>query len=268
MGVLRVAARIGRVPRHWLLSSGCPAPMRHRLCSILAVAASVVTAACSLDFLEAGKGLGFELVSIDVEPPDGEPPIVEVGDTLLLSARGRGTGLLALFSYDRLLDATWRASPSDLASVAELPQPRGEDSTTPTRARFHGVAPGIASAQVSARRVTGILDVRVIPGVARIDLAPLVQPVRVGDTVDVIGVASDSDGRPIPQLPLRFQADSGLVDAGRVANGIRVTAADTGSFGLTARFRRVTGSIVLRVTRRGPNESASAARSAGAASRR
>ena len=268
MGVLRVGARIGRVHRHWLLSSGRPAPVRHRLCSILVVAASVVTAACSLDFLAAGKGLGFELVSIDVEPPDGEPPIVEVGDTLLLSARGRGTGLLALFSYDRLLDATWRTSPSDLGSIEPLPQPPREDSTTPTRARLHGLAAGIASVRVSARRVTGILDVRVIPGVARIDLAPLVQPVRVGDTVDVIGVASDTDGRPIPQLPLRFHADSGLVDAGRVANGIRVTAPDTGSFVLTARFRRVTGSIVLRVTRRGPNESASAARSAGAASRR
>lgn len=113
-----------------------------------------------------------------------------------------------------------------------------------------------------------MLDVRVIPVVARIDLASLAQPVQVGDTVEVIAVAHDSVGRPIPQLPLRFQADSGLVDAGRVANGIRVTAPDTGSFVLTARFRRVTGSMVLRVTRRGPNESASAARSGGAASRR
>jgi hypothetical protein len=243
--------------------------MLRRSCSILvtAIAAAAVTA-CSLDFLAAGMGLGFELVSIDVEPPDGEPPIVEVGDTLLLSARGRGTGLLALFSYDRLLDATWRTSPSDLGSIEPLPQPPREDSTTPTRARLHGLAPGIASAWVSARRVTGMLDVRVIPVVARIDLAPLSQPVRAGDTVDVIAVAHDSDGRPIPQLPLRFQSDSGLVDAGRVASGIRVTPADTGSFVLTARFRSVTGTIVLRVTRREPNESASAARSAGAASRR
>lgn len=219
----------------------------------VAVFGSIVLTGCSLDFLAVGRGLGFELVAIEVYPAAGEPAIVEVGDTLRLSALGRGAGLLALFNYDRLLDATWRTGHSDLIRVDLLPLPPSQDSTTTTRAIVHGRAPGVATVAVSARQVTGSIDVRVIPPIARIELVPRVERFWVGDTVEVIAVARDDGGRPIPNVPIRFEADSAL-DTDGIGNVVRVTAADAGRFTLTARFRRVTGRLAFTVTRPEPND--------------
>src|SRR5688500_19003092 len=80
---------------------------------------------------------------------------VQVGDTTRLSVLGRVDGLFGLFSYDRVLDATWRSSDPGIARVEKLPPPSRTDSTTPAQVLVRGVAPGTARVTAAARGIVG-----------------------------------------------------------------------------------------------------------------
>ena len=91
-----------------------PFPILRR---IIPPAVALALTACAdltgLDFV------GGHLTSISVD----HGAIVEVGDTVRLSATGSVDGLIGLFSYDRLLDASWAISDPTIAQLQLLPPP-------------------------------------------------------------------------------------------------------------------------------------------------
>lgn len=173
--------------------------------------------------------------------------IVEVGDTVRLSAWGSVDGILGLFSYDRLLDATWAISDPTIAQLQLLPPPPLQDSSTPTRTLVRGRRPGTVTVTATARGLSGGAPVRVIPVVATIQVRTPRDTLAVGDTIVVTATVLDAGGAPILDVPLTFEAGGGAQLASYDASAARVVAIAPGPATVSVRFKRAAGVATILV---------------------
>jgi hypothetical protein len=210
------------------------------------LAAALVPAACAdltgLDFV------GGHLTGIAVD----QGAIVEVGDTVRLTAMGAVDGLIGIFSYDRLLDARWAVSDPAIAQLQLLPPPPPEDSSTFAQVLIRGVKPGTAHVTATARGFTGAATVRVIPLVGAIQVRAVRDTLTVGDTIVVTAAALDVGGVAIGGVPLTFEVGDGLQLRGYDNVSAHVVAIAAGPATISARFRRATGATALVVVPRAP----------------
>jgi hypothetical protein len=215
----------------------------HVLRRIIPLAVALVLTACAdltgLDFV------GGHLTSISVE----HGAIVEVGDTVRLSATGSVDGIIGLLSYDRLLDASWAISDPTIAQLQLLPPPPPppEDSSTPTRTLVRGRRPGTVIVTATARGLSGEAPVRVIPVVATIQVRAVRDTLTVGDTIVVTTSVLDAGGAPILGVPLTFDVGGGAQLIGHDDATARVVAIAIGPATVSVRFRRATGVATLVV---------------------
>ena len=215
-----------------------PFPILRR---IIPPAVALALTACAdltgLDFV------GGHLTSISVD----HGAIVEVGDTVRLSATGSVDGLIGLFSYDRLLDASWAISDPTIAQLQPLPPPPPEDSSTPTRTLVRGRRPGTVTVTATARGLSGEAPVRVIPVVATIQVRAARDTLTVGDTIVVTTAVLDAGGAPILGVPLTFDVGGAAQLDGHDDTSARVVAIAAGPATVSVRFRRATGVATLVV---------------------
>ena len=131
----------------------------YRLRYLVGLSATLGLTACTdltgLDFA------GGRLQSITVRASG--PAVVEVGDTIRLTATGTVDGLLGLFNYAPILDAIWATSDPSVARLEALPPPPVDDPAPSARTLVRGVAPGTARVSASSSGVMGEVTVRVIP---------------------------------------------------------------------------------------------------------
>jgi hypothetical protein len=92
--------------------------------------------------------------------------LVQVGDTIRLSARGKVDGVLGVFSYDRVLDATWSISDPAVASLIPV-KLAVEDSTSGSAVLLRGLKAGGAQVTVTARGVSGARAITVLQRAAQ-----------------------------------------------------------------------------------------------------
>jgi hypothetical protein len=180
---------------------------------------------------------GGHLVSISVS--DGT--LVEVGDTVRVTAIGAVDGLLGLFGYDYVRDARWTVSDPSIARVEAAPPPPPEDSTWNGRALIRGLRPGSVRVMATARGVTGEATVRIIPVVASIPVQSIRDTLAVGDTIVVTAAALDAGGVWIEGVPLTFAVTGGLQLASRNDWSARLVGTAAGPATVSVRFRRAIG---------------------------
>ncbi len=221
-------------------------PLLPILRRIIPPAIALVLTACAdltgLDFV------GGHLTSISVE----HGAVVEVGDTVRLSATGSVDGIIGIFSYDRLLDASWAISDPTIAQLQPLPLPPPQDSSTPTRTLVRGRRPGTVTVTATARGLSGGAPVRVIPVVATIQVRASRDTLAVGDTIVVTTAVLDAGGAPILGVPLAFDVGGAAQLNGHDDTSARVVAIAAGPATVSVRFRRVTGEAALVVVPRSP----------------
>lgn len=214
---------------------------------VLPLAATFLLSGCGdltgLDFLST------RLVSITISADQG--PIVEVSDTIRLTAYGNVEGIAALFSYAPILDAIWATSDATIARIEPLPPPPPEDSFPSARTLVRGMRPGTARVTASSGGITGEVSVRVIPVLGAIRLSPP-NTVMVGDTVRIAAVALEPGGSEVSDVPLTFAATGGVRLNGYDRTGAYVIATAAGPATLSARFRRVAGELAFVVVPRSP----------------
>lgn len=87
--------------------------------------------------------------------------VVKVGDTIRLSTWGKVGGIIGIFSYDRVLDATWSVSDPTIASLASV-KPLPGDTTSGSTVVLRGLRAGRVQVSATARRVTGQTSVSVL----------------------------------------------------------------------------------------------------------
>lgn len=191
---------------------------------------------------------GGHLISIWVD----QGGVVEVGDTLRLTASGNVDGLLGIWSYDPILDARWAVSDPAIAQVVPLPPPPKGDSFPTARTLIRGLRPGAVHVSATARGVRGEAIVRVFPVVATIQMRATRDTLTVGDTVLVTAAALDATGVPLDGVPLRFDVDAGAQFASQDSVSARIVATSAGLVTVTARFRRTRAKIALVVVPRAP----------------
>jgi hypothetical protein len=190
---------------------------------------------------------GGHLTSISV---DGG--IVEVGDTVRLSATGSVDGIIGIFSYDRLLDARWAISDPKIAQLQPLPLPPQQDSSTPTQTLVRGLRPGTVTVTASARGLSGNAPFRVIPVVATIQVRAAHDTIAVGDTIVVTVAVLDAGGAPILGVPITFEVEGAAQLNGYDDTSARVVAITAGPATVSVRFRHATGETALVVVTRSP----------------
>lgn len=173
-------------------------------------------------------------------------PVVEVGDTLRKHATGQVSGVLGIFTYDRVLDAQWSVSDPSVAQLTPVVPPPS-DSTSTASAILRGLRPGTVRITARARGVEGHGSLRVIPVVAEIELRATRQVLAVGDTID-IGVAFlDRARTPIPDLPFQATATGAVRLHDRTSSRIRVIGTAAGPATVTVLFRRHEARVALTV---------------------
>lgn len=190
---------------------------------------------------------GGHLLSISVD--NG---VVEVGDTVRLTAAGNVDGIVGILSYDPVLDARWAVSDSAIALVQALPLPPPEDSFPRARALIRGRRPGAVTVTATARGKSGEATVRVIPVVVTIQVRAARYTLTVGDTIVVTAAALDAGGLPISGVPLTFEVGGGAQLSGLDDTSARVVAITAGPATISVRFRRATGVAALVVLSPGP----------------
>lgn len=126
------------------------------------VAASALMISGCLDFTGLNEvtdtvGGGDGLVSITIYGDS----VIAVGDSMRVTAGGTPSGVLGMFTYDRLLDAVWAPSDPRVASVEARLPPRG-DSLSTTAALVRGLRPGTVQITAAARGKAGHLTVHVV----------------------------------------------------------------------------------------------------------
>jgi hypothetical protein len=217
---------------------------------LLSLAVPLTLAAC-VDFTALNSGLdigGGHLVSISV----AQSSVVEVGDTIRLTATGNLDGLLGMLSYDPILDARWSVSDPTVARLEPLPPPPKEDSFPKARTLIRGMQPGTVHVTATARGLSGEAIVRVFPAVSTIQLLSARDTVAVGDTILVTAAALDASGVQIPDVPLRFEFGAGLQPIAADSVRARVVAIAPGRTTVGAHFRRTTAEISLIVVPSAP----------------
>lgn len=193
---------------------------------------------------------GGRLVSVTVSAPQG--PMVEVGDTIRLTATGQIGGLIGLLNYAPILDAIWATSDATTARIEPLPPPPPEDSFPTARTLIRGVQPGAARITATSGGLTGEATVRVIPTLATIQLSVAQPTIFLGDTVTVAAAAMDGNDIPVPDVPLTFSVSGGASLNGFDRTGARIIATAVGDAAISVRFRRTTGLLTLKVLPRAP----------------
>jgi hypothetical protein len=196
--------------------------------------------ACKLD-LSGLDVYGGQLTGISVSVDGLIGSLPEVGDNMTLSAYGDVDGLAGLLSYDPVYDASWTVSDTTIARVETVPR-HALESRGNSWIRLHALKPGTVQVRATARGKEGTVTVRVIPRVARIDLLPVKDTITVDELTSVAAFARDAADRVITDLPLLFEADSGVwVGPVRPSNNVEVKGLRSGSWTVSARFRGVTG---------------------------
>lgn len=201
-----------------------------------------LTFSACVDIAGLDDMFGAPLLAIGV---DGA--IVEVGDTVRVTAMGEVGGIVGMWSYDPVLDARWAISDQTIARLESLPLPTPEDSFPRARTLIRGARPGSARVTATARRVVGEAIVRVIPRIGTIRLTAPRDTISVGDTIRVSATARDAEGVPIVGVPLTFGVQGGVELRGFDDAGARIVATSAGPATLSARFRRATGEATLVV---------------------
>ncbi len=87
--------------------------------------------------------------------------VVQAGDTVQLSARGKVRGLLGPFTYDRVLDAVWAVSDPKIASIVPV-KPIAGDTTSGSAIILTELQQGSVQVTATARGVQGSATVRVL----------------------------------------------------------------------------------------------------------
>ncbi len=220
--------------------------LTHALRRLTLLVAVVVPFACA-DLTGLNDIFGGRLVGINVDHA-----LVEVGDTVRVTASGTIDGLIGLLSYAPILDAVWATSDATIARIELLPPPPPTDSFPRARALIRGVRPGTARVTATSGGITGEATARVIPVLASIQLSVLPNAISVGDTVTVLAAALDSGGILVGDVPLTFTTDGGgrlhAYDRARA----RVIATAVGPATVAVRFRRASGQLGLIVVPRAP----------------
>jgi len=188
------------------------------------------------------------LVGISVD----QGSVVEVGDTVRLTAAGDVNGVLGMLMYDPVLDTRWSVSDPTIAQLQPLPLPPPEDSFPRARTLIRGLRPGLTYVTATARGISGNASVRVIPVLQTIQVRAARDTVFVGDTIRVTAAGLDAAGATISELPLTFAVVGGLQLNGWSDNTARVIAIAAGAGKTEARFRRVFGETEIVVLPRGP----------------
>lgn len=86
--------------------------------------------------------------------------VVQVGDTIRLSARGTVAGVIGIFGFDRVPDAVWSISDHTIASIAPVKQIAG-DTTSGSAIILTGLQQGRVQVAAAARGVKGSIVVRI-----------------------------------------------------------------------------------------------------------
>jgi hypothetical protein len=205
----------------------------------------LLTACVDLTGLDIAGG---HLTSISVE----HGAIVEVGDTVRLSATGSVDGIIGILFYDRLLDANWAISDPKIGQLLPLPLPPQQDSSTPTQTLVRGLRPGTVTVTASARGLSGAALLRVIPVVATIQVRSAHDTITVGDTIVVTAAVLDAGGAPILGVPIVFDVEGAAQLNGYNDTSAHVVAIAAGPATVSVRFRRATGEAALVVVPRSP----------------
>jgi hypothetical protein len=190
---------------------------------------------------------GGRLLSITVDAG-----VVEVADTVRLTASGNVSGVLGLLTYDPVLDAQWAVADPTVARLEPLPPPPPEDSFPMARTLVRGLRPGTTRVTATARGKTGEATVRVFPILGAIHLRPTRDTLAVGDTTHMTVSVVDTGGVPIEAVPLVFQVSGGVRLGADHSTGKDVIAIGPGAAAISARFRRVVGEAALVVIPRTP----------------
>ena len=206
---------------------------------------SATTACNALDLSGLSDAFSSRLTAIGVTSGG----IVEVGDTIRLEASGSVSGLIGIFSYAPVLDAEWSVSNPLVAKLIPLPPPPPEDSFPRARVLVRGLQPGKDTVFAQSHGIRGSAEVRVIQRVDHIDVRTLHDTLFVGDTVPIMTTVVGSNGVPIMDVPLTFEATDG-VQLLTYSAPPRVIAIGSGLATVTARFRKAAGTFSLTVLSR------------------
>lgn len=213
------------------------------------LAAALCLSACSaptgLDFLGGGR-----LQSITLSASGG--PVVEVGDTIRLTAIGTVDGLVGLFHYAPILDAVWATTDPSVARLEALPAPPPDDPAPSARTLVRGIAPGTARVSASSGGVTGEVPVRVLPRIAAIQLLATKDTGFVGDTMAIMVSITEETGADIADVPLTFNTTGGARVGAWNRPALRVIATALGPATVSAHFRGTSGQITLTIVPRAP----------------
>jgi len=219
----------------------------------------LLTAALTLTACEGLTGIqeiyDHRLVGIAVE----QGLVVEIGDTVRVTAAGDVGGVLGMLVYDPLPDARWSVADPSIARLEALPPPPPEDSFPRARTLIRGVRPGETRITAMARGVSGQATVRVVQVISTIILRPARDTVSVGDTIRLRATAVDARGTIVDGLRFTFAADGAQLYS-YDGNTVRVVAVTPGALAISARFRRALGEAALVVVPRAAGLSSAAAR--------
>lgn len=215
------------------------------LATITIVILPAITSCNALDISGFTEAFSSNLTSISVTSGG----IVEVGDTIRLNASGSVSGLIGIFSYAPILDAEWSVSDPVTARLELLPPPPPEDSFPSARVLVRGLQPGKVTVSAQSHGIRGSAEVRVIQRIDHIDIRMLRDTLFVGDTVPIITTVVGSNGPPIVDVPLTFEATGG-VQLITYSAPPRVIAIASGPATVTARFRNAAATFSLTVLSR------------------
>jgi hypothetical protein len=223
-----------------------PPRLRAKCLRALLITTPLAATACkALDFSGLDEVFSSNLTAIGVSSG-----VVEVGDTIRLSATGSVSGLIGIFSYAPVLDAEWSVSDPRIAKLIPLPPPPPDDSFPHARILVQGVKPGTVSVSAQSHGIRGSADVRVVSPIDRIEIRTLRDSLYVGDTIPLAMTVIGSDGNAIPGLQLTLEVSGGVQLSPFSSGAQGVTALAPGPATVTARFRRASGTLELTVLSR------------------
>jgi hypothetical protein len=150
---------------------------------LLSLAVPLALGAC-VDFTALDVA-GGRLVSIGVN----QSTVVEVGDTIRLTATEHVDGIVGMLTYDPILDARWSVSDQTIARLEPLPPPPKDDSFPMARTL---VQPGTVHVMATARGTSGEAIVRVFPAVSTIQMLSAHDTVAVGDASGSVKVITSA----------------------------------------------------------------------------
>lgn len=180
---------------------------------------------------------GGKLIAVTVSSA-----IVEVGDTVRVTAQGQLDGLLGLLYFDPVRDAKWAVA-DGIATLEPIPPPPPTDTTWTARTWVRGKQPGRTFVRARARGITGQGLLRVIPTLESLEIRGASDTLRVGDTITIAMMAVATNGQDVPELPIVLEPDTTgrLNPVTRDGPVVRLAGTSPGTATIRAHFRRVGG---------------------------